>query len=163
MMGPPRYDRPRLFLTCAEADLSRVRPVAARLTHIADLTIDFGVTSQRLATRPCDILRTSLALRLNRCSAALCLFTPQTLADLWVRWSLHAAGELGIPLLGAPLDGDAAEEDCSDLLEGFGVRVLPLRPEVIAHHIPGVPAPRTRDRDTVGGLLLALQAMRNVR
>ncbi len=124
-------DRPRLFLTFAESDLGLVRPVAAQLRQRGCVAVDYAVPAEPFAAQRSYLIRASLALRIQRCCAAVYLFGSQALSDEWVRWTLGAARELSLPLLGAPLTGSSSDETV-DLLSGLGVEVVPLSTDSIA-------------------------------
>lgn len=152
---------PRLFLTFAGGDLALVRPVAAQLRGAAcGLTLDYAVPTEPFATQPSGVIRASLALRLRRCAATVCLFRAQTLDDEWVRWTLTAARELGLPLLGAPLEG-TGQRAAADLLHSIGTEILPLRADAIAHRVAQARLPREREPLTVESLALTLRMMKH--
>ncbi|HEY5387716.1 MAG TPA: TIR domain-containing protein [Thermoleophilia bacterium] len=127
--------RPRLFLTFAGADLALARPVAAQLRRAGGgLVLDYAVPSEPFAAQRSDLLRASLALRLKRCAATVCLFGPGTLGDDWVRWTLAATQQLRHPLLGAPFAG-AASGDVAELLASIGAEIMPLHSDAIAQRL----------------------------
>jgi hypothetical protein len=121
--------RPKLFLTFAGGDLALVRPLAAQLRSSAGgLVLDYAVPREPFAAQRSDLIRASLALRLKRCAATVCLFGAETLEDDWVRWTLAAAQQLRHPLLAAPFAG-ASSGDVADLLASIGAEIMPLRGE----------------------------------
>lgn len=153
--------RPRLFLTFAGDDLALARPMAAQLRSAGGvLALDCAVPSQPFAAHTSDLIRASLALRLTRCAATVCLFGVDTLKDDWVRWTLAAAQQLRHPLLGAPFAG-AASGDAADLLMSLGAEIVPLRGEAIAQRLARRPVlPRT-ERLTADALTGALRLMKH--
>jgi hypothetical protein len=148
--------RPRLFLTFAGVDLALARPVAAQLCSAGGgLAFDWAVSSEPFAAQRSDLIRASLALRLKRCVATVCLFGAETLEDDWVRWTLATAQQLRHPLLGAPFAG-AASGDVADLLASIGAEIVPLRGEAIAQRLSRRPVlPRTEPltADALAGTL----------
>ena len=159
-MIEPSQERPKLFLTFAGGDLERVRPVAARLRAAGDgLAIDYAIPSESFAAQRSELIRASLLLRLRRCAAAVCLVGADTAADDWVRWTLNAAREQGLPLFGAPL-AEAPSPESLELLADLGATLVPLRGEAIVRHLRGAveetPAPR---RAVERPLALALRLM----
>ncbi len=123
--------KPRLFVTFAAGDIPLVRPLTSSLQAAGGLVLDDGVCSSPLVSPRGAIIRSSLLARLRHCSGALCLYGPSTLDDDWVVWALTAAHELRLPLLGAAIPGQAADESAR-LLAGVGVELVPLRSDVIA-------------------------------
>ena len=123
--------QPRVFLTFAAGDVPLVRPISANLQAGGSLALDEGFSSGPFAGARGEIIRASLLARLRRCSGALCLFRPGTLDDDWVLWTLTAAQDLKLPLLGAALPGAPASES-ERLLTGIGVEMVALRSDAIA-------------------------------
>ena len=133
---------PRLFLTFAGDDLAQVRPLAASLRGAGVAVLDYAVPSEPFTAQRASLIRASLALRLKRCAATVCLYGSRTLDDEWVRWTLSAAQELRLPLLGAPLDVTAGGA-VADLLRDIGAEIVPLRTEAIRDVLPRAhPTPR---------------------
>jgi hypothetical protein len=121
-----------VFLTFASGDLTLVRPVTARLYSAGGVTLDQALTSEPFAGARGQIVRASLLARLGHCTSALCLYGARTLEDDWVRWALHAAAELKIPLLGAALPGEAVH-DTERVLTGLGAELVTLdRDDIVA-------------------------------
>lgn len=123
--------RQRVFLTFASGDLALVRPVTARLYAGGGVTLDQALTSEPFASARGEIIRASLLARLSHCTSALCLYGARTLEDDWVRWALQAAAELKLPLLGAALPGQAAQ-DTERALTGLGAELVTLDRDDIA-------------------------------
>jgi len=161
-MRASHRDRPRLFLTFSEGDLPIVRPVAASLRLSGGgLALDYAVLRDPFATERSDLIRASLALRLKRSAAAVCLIGAGTAADEWVRWTLAAASELRLPLFGASLAGPPPA-DALDLLAGFGAEIVPLDGAVIARRLTGeVPRIGARARAHEHPLSFAVRFMRH--
>jgi hypothetical protein len=132
---------PRVFLTFAGDDVAQVRPLAASLRGAGVALLDYAVPGEPFTAQRADLIRASLALRLKRCAATVCLYGTRTLDDEWVRWTLAAAQELRLPLLGAPLDVTAGH-GVADLLRSIGAEIVPLRADAIrdvlprTHHTP---------------------------
>ncbi|MCX6373821.1 MAG: TIR domain-containing protein [Actinobacteria bacterium] len=153
--------RPKLFLTFAGVDLALARPVAAQLRSAGGgLILDWAVSSEPFAAQRSDLIRASLALRLKRCVATICLFGAETLEDDWVRWTLATAQQLRHPLLGASFAG-AASGDVAELLESIGAEIVPLRGEAIAQRLTQRPVLPPTERLTADDLFSALQLMRH--
>ncbi len=154
-------ERRRLFLTFCEGDLAAVRPVAAGLrVSGGGLALDYAVLHEPFAAERSDLIRASLALRLKHSSAAICLIGAATATDEWVRWTLAAARELRVPLLGASLAGPPPAE-AVDLLAGFGAEIVPLDGAVIAHRVTGeLPRVGGRTRPHEHPLSFAVRFMR---
>jgi len=152
--------RPRLFLTFAGVDLALARPVAAQLRGAGGLALDWAVSSEPFSAQRSDLIRASLAMRLKRCAATICLFGAETLDDDWVRWTLATAQRYHHPLLGAPFAG-AASGDVAELLASIGADIVPLRGEAIMQRLARRPVlPRTEPltADDIAG---ALRLMRH--
>ena len=152
--------RPRLFLTFAGVDLALARPAAAQLRSVGGLTLDWAVTSEPFAAQRSDLIRASLAQRLRRCAATVCLFGAETLEDDWVRWTLAAARHLRQPLLGAPFS-IAESGDVAGLLASIGAEIVPLRGEAIVQRLAHRPAPSRTEPLTVDALADALRLMKH--
>lgn len=153
--------RPRLFLTFAGADLARARPVAAQLRSAGGgLALDWTVSSEPFAAQRSDLIRASLAQRLRRCAATVCLFGPGTLKDDWVRWTLAAAQQLRHPVLGAPFSG-AASGEVADLLASIGAKIVPLRGELIAERLAHRPELPRREPLTADAVATTLRLMKH--
>ena len=153
--------RPRLFLTFAGADLETVRPVAAQLRRAdGGFALDYAVPSEPFAAQRSDLIRASLALRLKRCAATVCLFGAGTLEDDWVRWTLATAQTIRHPLLGAPFTGVTSNE-VADLLASIGAEIIPLRSEAIAQRLARRPLLPPTEPLTVDTLAGALSLMRH--
>ena len=152
--------RSRLFLTFAGVDLALARPAAAQLRSVGGLTLDWAVTSEPFAAQRSDLIRASLAQRLRRCAATVCLFGAETLEDDWVRWTLAAARQLRQPLLGAPFS-IADSGDVAGLLASIGAEIVPLRGEAIAQRLAHRPAPMRTEPLTVDALVDALRLMKH--
>jgi hypothetical protein len=124
--------RQRVFLTFASGDLSRARPVAARLLAGGGIALDQGFTSEPFAGQRGDIIRASLSTRLRHCASALCLYGASTTDDDWVRWALETAADLRLPLLGVALPGEVAA-DSERYLTRLGAELVPLvRDDIVA-------------------------------
>ena len=67
------------------------------------LSIDFSLTSEPFSTQRADYIRASLAVRVRRSLATVCLYGPGTFADDWVLWTLETAYREGRPIVGTPL------------------------------------------------------------
>ena len=158
-MPDAAHAQPRVFLTFAGDDLARARPLAASLRVAGMAGLDYAVPSEPFTTQRADLIRASLALRLKRCAAAVCLYGPRTLDDEWVRWTLAAARELGLPLVGAALDLTASG-GVADLLRDIGVEIVPLQGEAIRDVLPPAPATRRRELLTVESLAHTLRMMK---
>jgi hypothetical protein len=121
-----------VFLTFASGDLALARPVTARLYGAGGVTLDQALTSEPFAGARGEIVRASLLARLRHCTSALCLYGARTLEDDWVRWALQAAAELKLPLLGAALPGEAAQ-DAELVLTRLGAEFVTLdRDDIVA-------------------------------
>jgi hypothetical protein len=124
--------RQRVFLTFAAGDLTRARPVAARLLAGGGIALDQAFTSEPFAGQRGDITRASLLARLRHCASALCLYGARTTDDDWVRWALEAAADLRLPLLGVALPGEVSG-DSERYLTGLGAELVPLvRDDIVA-------------------------------
>jgi hypothetical protein len=152
--------RPKLFLTFAGGDLALVRPLAAQLRIAGGLVVDYAVPSEPFAAQRSDLIRASLALRLKRCAATVCLFGAETLEDDWVRWTLATARQLRRPLLGAPFAG-AASAEIADLLASIGAEIVPLRGEAIAQRLAHRPIQPRSEPLTADSLAGALRLMKH--
>jgi hypothetical protein len=152
--------RQRVFLTFAAGDLSRVRPLTARLQAGGGIVLDEGLSSEPFATTRGDIVRRSLTARLRRCGSALCLYGAATLDDDWVRWALASALDLRIPLLGAPLPG-AATSESERLLTDLGVELVHLSGREIAARTEAFAGERRRAAIDAASLAEALYLMRH--
>jgi len=153
--------RPRLFLTFAGVDLALARPVAAQLRSAGGgLTLDWAVSSEPFAAQRSDLIRASLAQRLKRCVATVCLFGAATLEDDWVRWTLAAAQQLRQPLLGAPFAG-AASGEVAALLASIGAEIVPLRGEAIAQRLARRPVLPRSEPLTADALADVLRLMKH--
>jgi hypothetical protein len=117
--------RQRVFLTFASSDLALVRPVTARLCAAGSVALDQALTSEPFSSARGEIVRASLLARLRRCTSALCLYGASTMDDDWVRWALQSAAELKLPLLGAALPGEGADEPAR-LLTALGAELVTL-------------------------------------
>jgi hypothetical protein len=152
--------RPKLFLTFAGGDLALVRPLAAQLRLAGGVNLDYAVPREPFAAQRSDLIRASLALRLKRCAATVCLYGADTLEDDWVRWTLAAARQLRQPVLGAPFPG-AVSNNVAELLASIGAEIVPLRGEAIAQRLARRPAyPRTEPL-TADSLTGALRLMKH--
>jgi hypothetical protein len=152
-------DRMRLFLTFAGEDLASVRPLAAQLRRSGGITLDYAVPSEPFAAQRSDLIRASLALRLKRCAATVCLFGAATLDDEWVRWTLAAADELRQPLMGSPLA--QAPRGVADLLASVGVEIVPFRGDAIARRLARVTERCGSQRLSADQLALTLRMMKH--
>jgi hypothetical protein len=150
--------RQRVFLTFAAGDLAQARPVTARLIAGGGLALDQALTSEPFAGAPGDIIRASLLARLRRCTSVLCLYGARTLDDDWVRWELHKAAELRLPLLGASLPGGDA--DGERVLARLGVEIVPLDREAILARSRSVPGPRSGRLLNAASIVETLHLMR---
>ena len=152
--------RTRLFLTFAAGDLALARPVAAQLlSGGGGLALDYAVPSEPFTAQRSDLIRASIALRLKRCAATVCLFGAETLEDDWVRWTLAAAQQLRHPLLGAPF-AEGAPGRAGDALTAIGAEIVPLRGGAIARRLSYRPVPLSTESLTVDALAEALTMMR---
>ncbi|MCX6362799.1 MAG: TIR domain-containing protein [Actinobacteria bacterium] len=153
--------RPRLFLTFAGVDLALARPVAAQLRGAGGgIVLDYAVPSEPFAAQRSALIRASLALRLKRCAATVCLFGAETLEDDWVRWTLAASKQLRHPLIGAPFAG-AASGGVADLLASIGAEIVPLRGEAIAQRLARRPVLQRTEPLTAEGLASTLRLMKH--
>lgn len=124
--------RQRVFLTFAAGDLSRARPVAARLLAGGGIALDQAFTSEPFAGQRGDIIRASLLARLRHSASALCLYGKRTTDDDWVRWALETAADLRLPLLGVALPGEVSR-DSERYLTRLGAELVPLiRDDIVA-------------------------------
>ena len=124
--------RQRVFLTFAAGDLTRARPVAARLLAGGGIALDQAFTSEPFAGQRGDIIRASLLARLRHCASALCLYGARTTDDDWVRWALESAAELRLPLLGVALPGEVSG-DSERYRTHLGAELFPLiRDDIVA-------------------------------
>jgi hypothetical protein len=151
-------EKPRLFLTFAEADLGDVRPVAAQLRRHGRVALDYAVPAEPFTAQRSYLIRASLAVRIQRCCGALCLIGAETHTNDWVRWTLRAAREMTLPLIGAVLD-ETAPDEAVDLLAGLGVEIVPLSTEAVVQKF--VPPPTHQEREHQSPLALALRLMRH--
>ncbi len=153
-------ERPRLFLTFAEADLGKVRPVAAQLRRQGRVSLDYAVPAEPFTAQRSYLIRASLAVRIQRCCGALCLLGAQTHRNDWVQWTLHAAHEMSLPLIGAPLEG-AAPAEAADLLAGLGAELVPLSTDAVVQKLapPPIPLERTLDNPVAFALRLMRQPL----
>ena len=122
--------RQRVFLTFAAGDLALARSVTSGLVASGGIALDQALTSEPFDGLRGDLIRASLLARLSHSATALCLYSANTVDDLWVRWALKAAAELRLPLIGAALPGGPAD-DAERLLAGLGAELLPLDGERI--------------------------------
>jgi hypothetical protein len=153
--------RPRLFLTFAGVDVAPARAVATQLRSAGGgLAFDYAVPSEPFAAQASDLIRASLALRLKRCAATVCLFGAHTLDDDWVRWTLATAKQLRRPLLGAAFAGAACGE-VADLLAALGAEIVPLRGDAIAQRLKRSPTLPAAERLTVDILADTLRLMKH--
>lgn len=148
---------PRVFLTFAGDDLPQVRPLAASLRSA--VALDYAVPGEPFAAQRSDLIRASLALRLGRCAATLCLYGPGTLDDEWVRWTIATARDLESPLAGAPLE-QPGPADVTGLLLELGAQIVPPCAEAVAGLVRSEPAPRLHEPVTVESLALTLSLIR---
>lgn len=151
--------RQRVFLTFAAGDLDRARPVTARLLAGGGIALDQALTSEPFTGAPGDIIRASLLARLRHCTSVLCLYGARTLEDDWVRWALQTAAELELPLLGAPLTGDA-RSDSERLLARLGVEIVPLDREAILARAQSASGHRPRRVLDAASIVETLHLMR---
>jgi hypothetical protein len=151
-------NRPKLFLTFAEGDLGLVRPVAAQLRRSGCVALDYSVPAEPFTAQRSYLIRASLALRIQRCCGAVCLYGARTLNDEWVRWTLDAARKMSLPLLGASLSGLPSGET-ADLLAGLGIEAIPLSADTISRRFS--PAGSHGETDSENPLTLALRVMRH--
>ena len=151
---------PRLFLTFAGVDLALARPVAAQLRGAGGFALDWAVSSEPFAAQRSDLIRASLALRLKRCAATICLFGAETLEDDWVRWTLATAQRFRQPLLGAPFAG-ADAGDVADLLASIGAEIVPLRGAAIMQRLARRPTRPRSEPLTAESLAGALRLMKH--
>ena len=151
----------RLLFTFVASDLPLVRPFAESLRMSGSaLTVDFSLTSEPFAAQRADYIRASLAVRIKRSLATICLFGPETFADDWVLWTLEQAHHHGRPIVGTPLTTSPAPE-ALDLLSALGATLLPPRAEVFTMRLAALPTerrPRPSDADLA---VLTLRSMRH--
>ena len=121
-----REEQTRVYFAFAPADLAAVTPVLDELRQLRPgITVDYALTNDPFEVARAEYIRASLALRIRRAAALVCLFRSSVLRDDWVLWSIEAAHRLGIPLVGTPLD--AAKSPAVDLLSSVGVEMAPCR------------------------------------
>jgi hypothetical protein len=153
--------RPRIFLTFAGVDLALARPVAVQLRSAeGGFSLDYAVPSEPFAAQRSDLIRASLALRLKRCAATVCLYGAGTLDDDWVRWTLVAARQLRHPLLGVPFTGEGPTA-VADRLTSLGAEIVPLRADAIAQRLALRPALPQSEPLTADVLVGTLRMMRH--
>lgn len=121
---PSTTTRPRFFLSFAEGDGVQARLTGVELLASTGITVDQSFTSGPFATMRGDIIRSSLYMRLRRCTGLLCLYSSATLDDPWASWVLEAAVDLDLPVLGIQIPGRPAGET-EDLLIELGATLLP--------------------------------------
>lgn len=149
----------RLLFTFAESDLVLVRPFAERLRMSGSaLSVDFSVTSEPFAAQRSGYIRASLAVRIRRSLATVCLFGPDTFADDWVLWTLEAAHSLGRPIVAAPLTV-APSSQAIDLFTSLGAAIVPARAELFARHLARIAEERDGPPLAAQEALLTLRAM----
>ena len=151
--------RSRLLFTFAEGDLAVVRPFAERLRMSGDaLSIDFSLTSEPFSAQRADYIRASLAVRVRRSLATVCLYGPQTFADDWVLWTLETAYREGRPIVGTPLTV-APLPDALDLFAALGAAVVPPKPELFKRHLASIDEQREPSSAVAEAAALTLHAM----
>jgi Thoeris protein ThsB, TIR-like domain len=138
-----------------------VRPLAELLRAAGDTPgIDFALTSEPFATQRADYIRASLAVRIRRCLATVCLFGPETLSDDWVLWTLATARYCGRPIVATSLDGAGAPQ-AMDLFAAVGAVLVPARAEAIARHVARLEERRRDQTSATEAAALVLRAMRH--
>ncbi len=127
-----REEQTRVYFAFAPADLVVVTSMVDDLKQLRPgITIDYAPTSEPFAVERSDYIRASLALRIRRAAALICLFRSDVLRDDWVLWSLEVAHRLGIPLVGTPLGGTTAPA-ALDLLSSAGVDIVPCEARALS-------------------------------
>ncbi len=126
-----REAQTRVYFAFAPADLVAVTPVLDELRQLRPgISVDYALTSDHFDVARAEYLRASLALRIRRAAALVCLFRAGVLRDDWVLWSVEVAHRLGIPLVGTPLD--SAASPAVDLLSSVGVEIVPCEADALS-------------------------------
>jgi len=133
----------RLFLTFVERDVPLAQPLVSELRHDHSLTVDFSLVGDRFDTVGAHYIRSSLAQRVGRSSAVLCLLGEETLRDPWVTWALGVAYELGRRVLAVPLLPTA--QDPAPLVGQLDAVVVPPRTALIVAELRAHPERERRD------------------
>ncbi len=139
-----------LFLTMVERDVPLAQSLVSDLRRGYGLGVDVALVSDRFDTVGACYIRSSLAQRMNRASAALCLLGEDTLRDPWVVWALGLAYELRRRVLAAPLL--PTSQSPAPLVSQLDAIVVPPRPELIVAELRARPPERYR-RELRPGLL----------
>lgn len=142
MFGKPTHHT-RLFVTFVEEDLPLVRSIMTRLRADGAITVDYSLTTERFDAPESVYVRASLAGRIKRSTATLCLLGGSTLENPWVSWSLQATRELDRLLLAVSLAGTPTDEGARTIEELGGVFIGP-RPDDIVRALTGDDAVRHR-------------------
>jgi len=157
----PGKQRSRLLFTFAGGDLALVRPFAEQLRMSGGaLSVDFSLSSEPFATQRSDYIRASLAVRIRRSLATICLYGPDTFADDWVLWALEASHRYGRPLVGVPLAACPMPE-AVDLLTSLGAAIVPPRAELFTRHLAHIEEQRDGSPFVAETAVLTLRAMRH--
>ena len=134
--------RSRLLFTFAEGDFAVVRPIAEQLRREnSDLFVDFSTTSEPFLAPQSEYIRASIAVRVRRSLATVCLFGPDTFADDWVLWTLEAAHSFARPIVGCPITA-SPDPDAQDLFLSLGAALVAPRPELLDRYLAGIDAER---------------------
>jgi len=129
-----REEQTRIYFAFAPADLVAVTPVVDELKQLRPgLTVDYALTADPFDVARAEYIRASLALRIRRAAALVCLFRTEVLRDDWVLWSLEVAHRLGIPLVGTPLDATASP--AVELLSSVGVEIVPCEARALSSQL----------------------------
>jgi len=153
--------RPRLLFTFAEGDLALARPLTEQVKAATDAPrVDIALTSEPFATQRSDYIRASLAVRIRHSLATVCLFSPRTLDDDWVLWTLATARHCGRPIVATPLDS-ARVPEAVDLLTAVGAVIVPARADAIARHVARLGERRAGSPLAAEAAALVLRAMRH--
>lgn len=124
------------------------------------LSVDFSLTSEPFSTQRADYIRASLAVRVRRSLATVCLYGPRTFADDWVLWTLETAYREGRPIVGTPLTATPLP-DALDLFAALGAAVVPPKPELLTRHVASIDERREPAAAVAEAAALTLFAMRH--
>ena len=154
-----REEQTRVYFAFAPADLAVVTPLVDGLKQMRPgLTVDYALTCDPFAVERADYIRASLALRIRRAAALVCLFRTEVLRDDWVLWSLEVAHRLGIPLVGTPL-GETTSAAAVDLLASAGVEIVSCEPQALSAQLSASLARPRSAAPVDDALLLPLRFM----
>lgn len=124
------------------------------------LSIDFSLTSEPFSAQRADYIRDSLAIRIRRSLATVCLYGPGTFADDWVLWTLETAYRERRPIVGTPLSLSPLP-DALDLFASLGAAVVPPKPELFKRHVASIDELREPPSAVAEAAALTLHAMRH--